>query len=76
MGDRLQAAKKDSSASWEMAEEVIVGQSCSCRATPGSWFAPVGAAMTATTTSALKPSTCLYLFYMVKYSNKNTVVPC
>ena len=31
-----QAAKKDCSDSWEMAEEVIVGQRCSCRATPGS----------------------------------------
>jgi hypothetical protein len=51
MGDRLQAVNKDRSASWEMAEEVIGGQRCSCRATPGSWSAPVGAAMPATTST-------------------------
>ena len=60
MRDSSQALIKDRSVSWKMAEEVIVGQRCSCRATPGSWFAPVGAAMLATT------STCLYLFYMAK----------
>ena len=36
MSDRSQAAKKDSSISWEMAEEVIGEQRCSCRAAPGS----------------------------------------
>ena len=36
MVDRLQAAKKDRSVSWEMAEEVIGEQRCSCRAAPGS----------------------------------------
>ena len=36
MSDWSQAAKKDCSTSWEMAEEFIGGQSCSCRATPGS----------------------------------------
>ena len=36
MRDSSQAAKKDRSASWEMAEEVIVEQRCLCRATPGS----------------------------------------
>ena len=127
-GDRSQALIKDRSISWEMAGEVIGGQRCSCRATPGScrcdlptaegrkgaaargegrslyrddrgversnlsrpssqrdaapfqrrnaarqggsgsWFAPVGAASSATLLlrySALKITTCLYLFYMV-----------
>ena len=36
MGDSSQALIKDRSISWEMAEEVIVEQRCSCRATPGS----------------------------------------
>ena len=36
MRDSLQALNKDRSVSWEMAEEVIVEQRCSCRATPGS----------------------------------------
>ena len=36
MRDRLKALIKDCSTSWEMAEEVIGGQRCSCRATPGS----------------------------------------
>jgi len=36
MSYRSQAVNKDCSISWEMAEEVIVEQRCSCRATPGS----------------------------------------
>ena len=36
MSDRSQALIKDCSISREMAEEVIGGQRCSCRATPGS----------------------------------------
>jgi len=36
IGYSSQALIKDRSASWEMAEEVIVEQRCSCRATPGS----------------------------------------
>ena len=36
MGDSSQALIKDRSISWEMAEEVIGGQRCLCRATPGS----------------------------------------
>jgi len=36
MSDWSQALIKDRSVSWEMAEEVIEGQRCSCRATPGS----------------------------------------
>ena len=35
-GASSQAANKDCSISWEMAEEVIEEQRCSCRATPGS----------------------------------------
>ena len=34
--DWPQALIKDCSTSWKMAEEVIGGQRCSCRATPGS----------------------------------------
>ena len=36
MGDSSQATNEDRSISWEMAEEVIGGQRCSCRAAPGS----------------------------------------
>ena len=36
IGDSSQALIKDCSASWEMAEEVIGGQRCSCWAMPGS----------------------------------------
>ena len=36
MSDRSQALIKDRSTSWEMAEEVLGGQRCSCRAMPGS----------------------------------------
>ena len=36
MVDGLQAVNKDRSISCEMAEEVIGGQRCSCRAAPGS----------------------------------------
>ena len=36
MSDRPQATNEDRSISWEMAEEVLGGQICSCRATPGS----------------------------------------
>ena len=36
IGYRSQAVSKDGPIPWEMAGEVIVWQSCSCRATPGS----------------------------------------
>ena len=36
MSDWSQAINKDRSASWEMAEEVIEEQRCSCRVAPGS----------------------------------------